>query len=141
MSFLFGRRKLSPLDRRLHRIRSEMRQLRGMMRSAARDIQSATTDTGYQRSPSWRHGANAAPPGKAQGDLFESASHAGDAAGHEWKGFDKSNDRFVTYLATGSFQSGHTLREERRIQRNKAILMVTFVFLVLAALIYRLLFW
>ena len=44
--------------------------------------------------------------------------------------------RFANYLST-SFQPARPLRHERRIQRNKAIVMAVFVLLVLYLLVSR----
>jgi hypothetical protein len=46
-------------------------------------------------------------------------------------------DRFADYLAS-SFQTVQVLRHEKSIQRNKAIVMVVIVVLVLWALLYHL---
>ena len=46
------------------------------------------------------------------------------------------DDRFASYFA-GSFEGMRPLRHERRIQRNKAILMIVFVLLVLFWVAYR----
>jgi len=46
------------------------------------------------------------------------------------------DERFVGYLAN-SFDSMRPLRHERKIQRNKAVVMVVFVLLLLFWLLYR----
>jgi hypothetical protein len=46
------------------------------------------------------------------------------------------DDRFALYLS-GSLQSARPLKHERRIQRNKAILMLLVVLLLLFWVLYR----
>ncbi len=48
-----------------------------------------------------------------------------------------SDGRFVEYLSS-SFGSGEPLGQERRIQRNKAILMLVIVLFILFLVLYRL---
>jgi hypothetical protein len=49
------------------------------------------------------------------------------------------DDRFISYLMTSDFQGRRPLRNERRIQRNKAIIMVLVAVIVLLWLLFRLL--
>ena len=48
------------------------------------------------------------------------------------------DDQFLEYLSS-SFNSGRPMRQERRIQRNKAILMLIIVLLILFFVLYRIL--
>ena len=88
------------------------------------------------------------------GDLFSHAKkhHKGSP---EWSGMssykhqgqgryverdvDQSDsDRFVSYFANGSFTQRRLLRHERRILRNKAIIMIVAVLLAMFWVIYLL---
>jgi hypothetical protein len=47
------------------------------------------------------------------------------------------DDRFISYLMTSDFQGRRPLRNERRIQRNKAIIMSFLAVVVLLWLLFR----
>ena len=77
----------------------------------------AASDRSAQRLVSAAAAAPESPNGGAAADA------AGSRAGMD--------PRLASYLMTGSFHSVHPLRQERRIQRNKAIVMVVIAGLLL----------
>jgi hypothetical protein len=64
------------------------------------------------------------------GDATETATPGKPARGDE---------RFVSYFSSGSFGKARPLSQERRLQRNKAIMMIVFVIIV-AFILYRAIF-
>ena len=72
-----------------------------------------------------------APPAAAQ----EPMSGAGEFAGVERSKMEK-NKRFANYFVSGGMDGIRPLRQERTVQRNKAIAMVVFVVLVLIWVLY-----
>lgn len=52
-------------------------------------------------------------------------------------GVRRRDERLATYLASGSFDAGPPLRHERRIQRNRAILLATIALLVFVWVLYQ----
>jgi hypothetical protein len=106
----------------------------GASRGAGTPAEAAASPTGGE--PGLRRGADdptqAAP--EAAGGRSRAAAGAAPAP-------DRQEDRrLASYLVTGSFHSVHPLRQERRVLRNKAILMIVFLlillFLIIRAIAY-----
>lgn len=75
-------------------------------------------------------------------EVFEKSSqHPGGTAGEPGSGFDtlipkpSADQRFAQYFVTGGLHSVRPLRQERKVQRNKAILMAIIAALVLYGVI------
>jgi hypothetical protein len=49
------------------------------------------------------------------------------------------NHRFASYFSSGNFLGGRPMKQEKRVQRNKAVFMVVFVIIV-AFSVFRLIF-
>jgi type II secretory pathway component PulM len=54
---------------------------------------------------------------------------------NHFRGPSTANPKLVSYLAAGSIQGLRPLRYEKRVARNRLILLVTFLFLVLLGII------
>jgi hypothetical protein len=89
--------------------------------------------------------ARAAEPAKsAQGELFGQGGQSGTVpvkAAPARPGAPtrvtspEGDERFANYFTTGGLQAVRPLREERRIQRNRAILMVVVAVLLLCVVV------
>jgi len=55
--------------------------------------------------------------------------------GGNFKGPTTSNPKLVSYLAAGGIQGLSPLRRERRVARNRFVVLVTFLFLVLLGIL------
>jgi hypothetical protein len=83
--------------------------------------------------------AESTPVHEAAGDeVPESGITPPSHASRPRRGFEK-NERFASYLASGSFGKARPLSKERKLQRNKAIFMLIVV-LLLAFVLYKALF-
>jgi hypothetical protein len=140
-------KKDSTLKQRMERIRRELDLVSGDIRRVSRvaDKPGAGGRVPALRSARYRAEAETAAsrpaptpaPGAASGEPPAHLRRAGADAAHPRSG--RAHDRrLVDYLA-GSFHSVSTLRHEKQIQRNKAIVMVVFVAVLLLLLLSRLL--
>ncbi len=78
--------------------------------------------------------ASAAPNTTAEGPDEENMTDGGGVAPRS-----DPDQRFAQYFVTGGLQSVRPLRQERRVQRNKAIVMVVIAMIVLYG-VFQLLF-
>lgn len=152
-----------PLERRLRKLQSEQDLVAGDIRTISRLLKKGTIDlerrvqlrsSGAQLGlfgPAAKPDAKRAPGGKQGGG--ESAPSAGRSPGAgviargrplDDDGLVPSslrktrNPRFSNYFSAGSIVAARPLRQEKSIQRNKAIFMVIFVAIV-GFLVFRLL--
>ncbi|MFC1462458.1 hypothetical protein ACFLQU_02525 [Verrucomicrobiota bacterium] len=141
MSSLFKKR--SVLAKKRKQIEKELSSLNSDIRSLSKSVDGKPVKARKERRP---------PPGSVptqtnigmddDGLLGESLSPSGydDVPGTPRKSKNRQaqlhDERFVGYLAN-SFDSMRPLRHERRIQRNKAVVMAVFVLLLLFWLLYR----
>ncbi len=134
---MFGRRKQSVIDRRLRELRREMEQVRTELRSAGR-----SAPAGAPPGP-----APAAPPGDPLQDLdlFGRAPGrpAPPAAGAASRVDPVDSEphavrrKFASYFMAGHFQNLRPTRHDSRVLRNKAIVMIALVLLLLVCFIYH----
>ena len=163
MSPLFGK-KPSALDKRIQRIREEADRVDHDLRLLSKFIEKPKRSVDFSRLKSatleppreppavaTRRGAPA--PGRAPLAPLPSAGPAPAAVsptaaveqrpesrgGYHSGKAKTSDERFADYLAS-SFQAARPLRQERRIQRNKAIIMLVVVILLSFWILYRV-FW
>jgi len=148
MSPLFKR--TSVLGKRLKKIRKELLLIHCDIRSLSKTVEEPGTafELPRVRSESSREPGRTAEVREAAapvvGTLTDKpgSSREGEEPGRQGhgkprtKGHHIRDERFTDYLAS-SFQTVRPLRRERRIQRNKAIVMVIFVLLALFWGVYR----
>ena len=156
---LFGKKKANVIDRRIKELQKEMERVRGEMKTASRP-ETARPSMPGRRLPfqGERAGSEpcvpaapapvfgAKPPlGQAENDLFAHASRPSQADGGYPSLFDQSDTnlqtvrkKFANYFMAGHFQNLRPLRQESRIVRNKAIVMVILVLALIFWLIYYL---
>lgn len=147
---LFGKKKNNVIDRRIKELRKEMERVRGEMKTAARPEAAPPPLPAPRAFPAPGPVFGAKPPlGKAENDLFahaarQSEAGGGAAAGRPFAGdlgypslFDQPDTnpqtvrkKFANYFMAGHFQNLRPLRQESRIVRNKAIVMVILVLAV-----------
>jgi len=135
------RRKKTVLDERIARLKRELSSVEGELRTIAGDVD----ETGKPRAarPPARYHRRPAPPPEPEplpvndGVLAKPPRQAPyERSPAEIK--QMYEKRFADYLAS-SFQQMPPLRHERSIQRNKALIMVALV-VVIVILLWRLLF-
>lgn len=155
---LFGKKKANVIDRRIKELRKEMDRVQGEMKTASRPgaAQDSMPAPRISAAPGPVFGAKP-PLGRAENDLFVHAarqSEAGGAAptGRPFAGdsdfpslFDQPDTnpqtvrkKFANYFMAGHFQNLRPLRQESRIVRNKAIVMVILVLALILWLVYYL---
>ena len=155
---LFGKKKATVLDRRIKELQKEMERVRGEMKIAARSetAKPLVPEPRIHAAPGPVFGAKP-PLGQAENDLFANASRqseagVAEAAGRPFAGdsgypslFDQPDTnpqtvrkKFANYFMAGHFQNLRPLRQESRIVRNKAIVMVILVLALIFWLIYYL---
>lgn len=105
-------RKKSEIEKRLKNIRKEISSVNSNLSSLSRTVMDSEESSVRPRV------------------------RAGAARGKRKPKGARSSDRFADYFST-SFQPVLPLRRERRIQRNKAIVMSVFVLMVLFWIVYR----
>ncbi|MFA5043337.1 MAG: hypothetical protein WC381_01735 [Kiritimatiellia bacterium] len=154
---LFGKKKTNVIDRRIHELRKEMERVRGEMKTAARPVVAPPPMSAPRVSTAPGPVFGAKPPlGKPENDLFARAARQSDedaaAAGRPFAGdsgypslFDQPDSnpqtvrkKFANYFMAGHFQNLRPLRQESRIVRNKAIVMVSLVLALIVWLVYYL---
>ncbi|MBU4366436.1 MAG: hypothetical protein KKF10_04820 [Verrucomicrobia bacterium] len=157
---LFGKKKNNVIDRRINELRKEMKRVRGEMKTASRPgaaqapIPMPVPRVSAASGPVF----GAKPPlGKAENDLFAHAACQSEAGGATATGrpfagdsgypalFDQPDTnpqtvrkKFANYFMAGHFQNLRPLRQESRIVRNKAIVMVILVLALIFWLVYYL---
>ena len=154
---LFGKKKVNVIDRRINELRKEMERVRGEMKTASRPGVAQSSMPAPRVSAAAEQVFGAKPPlGKAENDLFAHAARqseaGGAAAGRPFAGdsgypalFDQPDTnpqtvrkKFANYFMAGHFQNLRPLRQESRIVRNKAIVMVILVLALIFWLVYYL---
>ena len=155
---LFGKKKANVIDRRINELRKEMERVRGEMKTASRP------GVAHRPLPAPRVSAASGPvfgvkppPDLAENDLFTHAVRQtevgkAEATGRPFAGdsgypslFDQPDTnpqtvrkKFANYFMAGHFQNLRPLRQESRIVRNKAIVMVILVLALILWLVYYL---
>lgn len=152
----------TPLARRLRELAEEEEALQAKMRELARQSRKLESETGdpervrsIQRDVRMGRYPPSAPPPVAEDRAREAAvgEPASDATTQasppepppapvgpaSRRPPAVPDQRFASYLASGSFGRTRPLGHEKRLQRNKAIFMVIFVILV-GFVLYRVLF-
>ncbi|MBU0716576.1 MAG: hypothetical protein KJ964_14570 [Verrucomicrobia bacterium] len=155
---LFGKKKNNVIDRRIKELRKEMERVRGEMKTASRPGAAQPPVSTPRISATSGPVFGAKPPlGRTENDLFAHAarqSEAGkvEATGRPFAGdsdypalFDQPDTnpqtvrkKFANYFMAGHFQNLRPLRQESRIVRNKAIVMVILVLALILWLVYYL---
>jgi hypothetical protein len=133
--------KRSILNERIKRVRKDLSDLDRQIRSIEKTVGEgglppvlpkprAPEPERYDSVPERRWPPISAPvPG-----VKPAAAAGGDVAEEQIRRM-REDKRFANYLAS-SFQTMHPLRNERRLQRNKALVMVAFVILILFLLLW-----
>ncbi len=120
-----------PLDRRLAELERELRDVEKSIRVMERGDPAPAVP----RAPAPARARRAPPPPRAVrepggGDLFAYARQRGEA-GREGAGPPRQDkERFASYFTSGNFIRSRPLRQERRLQRNKALFMLFVVAMV-----------
>jgi len=130
-------RKRSNLAERLETVKEELAAVRREIRRLSKLEGSSLSAAGGQSPADSSERTKAVENGGAE--LFpkpraELQSEPGLSGSGERGRYRSADARFKNYLAS-SFQKMHPLRYERRMQRNKAIVMLIFVFIILVALL------
>jgi len=111
-------KKRSTLRRRLKRVRKELSEVSGDIRVLSRDASAPAESEEPGPADSRRD------PDRGQGVIGENGV--------------SRDTRFVSYLMSRDFDSPpRPLRHERRIQRNKAVVMSIFALVVLLWVVFR----
>ena len=120
--------KQSDLDKRIRKIRKELSSIDSNLKSLSRKPPAPISGD----RPAGEPGRPAAGPRGA----FEAQGFQGSGDEIRAKpGVNTRDERFAEYLAN-SFQTVRPLRRERRLQRNKAIVISVFVLILLALILY-----
>jgi hypothetical protein len=155
---LFGKKKNNVIDRRIKELRKEMERVRGEMKIVSRPGAAQSSPPAPRVSAAAGPVFGAKPPlGKAENDLFANAARQLETGKAEVTGRPSAGDRgypslfdqpdanpqtvrkkFANYFMAGHFQNLRPLRQESRIIRNKAIVMVILVLALVFWLVYYL---
>jgi len=155
---LFGKKKPNVIDRRINDLQKEMERVQNEMKAASRPAAAPLVAPAPRVPAAPGPVFGPKPPlGRTDNDLFTHAarqSETGDAAaaGHPFAGdsgypslFDQPDTnpqtvrkKFANYFMAGHFQNLRPLRQESRIVRNKAIVMVILVLALIFWLVYYL---
>lgn len=160
---LFAKKKVNVIDRRIKELRKEMERVRGEMKTASRPGVAQSSMPAPRVCAASGPVLGAKPPlGRTENDLFAHAARQSEAdgaaaAGRPFMGdsgypslFDQSDtnpsrlsevgmrEKFANYFMAGHFQNLRPLRQESRIVRNKAIVMVILVLALILWLVYYL---
>lgn len=125
-------RKSSPLDRRIRKIDKELSSIDERIRLRAKRA-SKLLPQGMQEAADAE--STALPENDTDGTDSELRQEQ-EVGTVKTIGKRIHDDRFADYLAS-SFQPVRPLRHERRIQRNKAIVMLIVLALLLFAVLYQ----
>lgn len=163
----FGKKKVSVLDRRLKELQKEMQRVESDMKIAATAVPARPAAAGPGGGIQSAYPRGAAPSPAAPGPAFPAKSSAppdSDLFAHAPRGsgdvpgagpvqptlFDQPEstssrlsetgmrERFANYFMAGHFQNLRPSRQESRILRNKAIMMIVAVLAVVLWLVYYL---
>ncbi len=157
---MFGRKKENVIDRRLQELQRQMSKLDSDIRSLARKSQTGprsprnviplSRDTAAFPVPSAENACNSKPeiagetndalaqtPGKTFG-VDENIATSGGLPLFEPRAqiSPGSRDKFADYFMAGHFASLRPMRSERRVLRNKAIIMSIAAIIVLIWILY-----
>lgn len=155
---LFEKKKANVIDRRIKELRKEMKRVRGEMKTATRPGAAQSSMPAPRVSTAAGPVFGAKPPlGRTENDLFAHAACQSEAGRAEATGcpfvgdsgyaslFDQPDTnpqtvrkKFANYFMAGHFQNLRPLRQESRIVRNKAIVMVILVLALIFWLVYYL---
>ncbi len=158
---MFKSKQRSPIERRLEKLQQEMASVQRELKTAARG---APAGLGSRPAPFRERSAPAEPPAArpprpeaADGELFPSASKSGAPAGEtgdlfgavrpvgpsaalnappEASGGRSGREKFAHYFMAGHFSNLRPSRQESRVVRNKAILMLVAVAIALLWLLW-----
>lgn len=148
---LFGSKKSSVIDRRIRELRKEMERVQGEMKTAVRPEPAKPQRVPPPPPPGSRPVFAAKPPlSREENDLFAHASRQAQGSGSDAEGqsvnssyFDQADanpqagrKKFANYFMAGHFQNLRPSRQESRIVRNKAIVMMILVLGVIFWLVY-----
>lgn len=152
---LFGNKKVSVIDRRIKELQKEMERVQGEMKTAAKPRTLQPSKPAARVSTA--AGAGFPALGRPENDLFARAAGPAEAkpsnaAGGAFTGgsdqpslFDQPDTnpqsvrkKFANYFMAGHFQNLRPLRQENRIIRNKAIVMMILVLVLIFWLVYYL---
>ncbi|MCX6993837.1 MAG: hypothetical protein NT011_11945 [Kiritimatiellaeota bacterium] len=154
---LFGKKKANVIDRRIKELQKEMERVQGEMKTASQPGVAQSSMSAPRISAAAGPVFGPKPPlGQAENDLFAHAAQQSEVGGAAVTGrpfagdsgypslFDQPDTnpqtvrkKFANYFMAGHFQNLRPLRQESRILRNKAIVMVILVL----ALIFWLVYW
>ncbi len=155
---LFGNKKISVIDRRIKELQKEMERVQGEMKTAAKP-RPAQPPRPAARVPAEAGNSFGTKPalGRPENDLFaraavQSAADPSNVPGRPFAGdsdypslFEQTDTnpqsvrkKFANYFMAGHFQNLRPLRQENRIIRNKAIVMVILVLALIFWLVYYL---
>jgi len=155
---LFGKKKTNVIDHRIKELQKEMGRVRGEMKTASRPgaLPAPLPAPRMPAAPGPVFGAKP-PLSRTENDLFAHAARQSEAAKAEAAGrpfagdsgypslFDQADTnpqtvrkKFANYFMAGHFQNLRPLRQESRIVRNKAIVMVILVLALIIWLVYYL---
>ncbi len=153
-------RNLTPIERRMRELEKEARRIKQDIRSASRSARrkSGRDESAPSRPPEHRRVAasSAWPSGPRstinpfrervpdeRDDLLDQPVMEPDSTqppdepstrpyhgGYGPEEHFRRDDRFVNYLSTGGIQATRPLRQERAVQRNRAIVMVICVIMI-----------
>ena len=130
-------KKPTAFDRRIKRIERELSEVNHEIRSLTKSVEKSGRSLDMARLQAMRRGGVQSPvetvPGAARAPAPEREAAPQPVARNRP---GQRPDRLVDYLAT-SVEAIRPLRHERLIQRNKAIVMIVFVLVVLAAVLFR----
>ena len=155
---LFGKKKNNVIDRRIKELRKEMERVRGEMKTASRPGAAQSSLPAPRVSAASEPVFGTKPSlGRTENDLFAHAARQTEAGGAEATGrpfagdsgypviFDQPDTnpqtvrkKFANYFMAGHFKNLRPLRQEKRIIRNKAIVMVILVLALILWLVYYL---
>lgn len=152
---LFGNKKTNVIDRRIKELQKEMERVRGEMKTASRPgVAQPSMPAPRVAAPAGPVFGPKPPLGQTENDLFAHAARQSDGGsattGRPFAGdsdypalFDQPGanpqavrKKFANYFMAGHFQNLRPLRQESRIVRNKAIVMVVLVLAVIFLLVY-----
>ena len=154
---LFGKKKNNVIDRRIKELRKEMDRVRGEMKTASRPAAQTPLPAPRVSAASGPVFGAKPPLGQTENDLFAHAARQSEAGGAAATGrpfagdsgypalFDQPDTnpqtvrkKFANYFMAGHFHNLRPLRQESRIVRNKAIVMVILVLALIFWLVYYL---
>lgn len=150
-----GFRKKSVIDKRLKKLEKELAKVDSVLKakSASQLLKSATPNPSrtakrpLQAKPPAPVQRTAPPPAPAK-DLFPQSKHVPSPAPSNTSPINKwikdlptdpqnsGREKFANYFMASHFQNLRPLRQENRIVRNKAIVMIVMIVLGIVWLIY-----